>query len=343
MKNKINVLVVDDSLFIRNLISRTILSFDNVCVDRAVNGLEALEKLKLKKYDVVTLDVEMPKLDGLSTLEQIMNTTKTPVVMISSYTRKDGDITIKALELGAVDFIEKPQRLIIPENKIAFEKEIREKVLAAAGSNLNQFTKRIIVPKIHSQETQKILLIGASTGGPPCVERILITLPEDYYLPVVLVQHMPGNFMIHFINRLKSICQVNVKEARHGEALKKGTVYVCPGDHHIEIKKGIDLYISLNQKPKEEYVRPCVNMMFRSAAAAAGKNVIGVVLTGMGKDGTDGARAIKKNNGVVIAQDKATSMIYGMPKSIVDNNLADYVEPLGNIIKRVDLICRRKR
>ena len=372
-KKKIKVLVVDDSALMRKVISQILNSSDKIeVIGTASNGVEALKKLRNWQIDLVTLDLHMPEMDGLTTLKHIMAEDPKPVVMISAFTKAGVEETIKCLEAGAADFVTKPGGEISRDLKSTSSEEIISKIIAASKVNvklLRKVTDKPIEepeakpeppekekpkpeptpepqqepehePKLDREKDVKrrgkIIVIGSSTGGPQTLERLVPKLPADLDAPVLLVQHMPPAFTKSLAERLDRLSALRVKEAEEGDIIEKGKVYIAPGDYHMEIKRGLNAgenvdKITLSQKPKEEGVRPSVNYTLRSAAEFYREKVVAVILTGMGSDGTEGMKPVKAYKGVCIAQDKDTAIIYGMPKSIADAGLADYILPLDQI------------
>lgn len=341
MTDPIRVLIVDDSAFMRYTINRHLTAApDLTVVGSAENGLEALEKIPALKPDVVTLDVEMPKLDGLSTLQRIMRECPTPVVMLSSLTARGAKTTIKALMYGAVDFVQKPSGSA--ETRAAMSTLI-EKVKAAAGVQSGKIVlaggrKTPTPPQQHAimrpfSHGDVLLVIGASTGGPKALQEVVSHLPADLPAAVVIVQHMPPGFTKSLAQRLNDLSPLTVQEASDGDRLARGLALLAPGDYHMEITA--DHRIKLTQDARRNHVRPAVDITMETAARCFGNSVLGVVLTGMGSDGTDGARLIKSNGGHIIAEDEATSVVYGMPRSVVEAGLADEVSPLYSVADSV--------
>ncbi|GIO21987.1 chemotaxis response regulator protein-glutamate methylesterase [Oceanobacillus sp. J11TS1] len=347
----INVLVVDDSAFMRKMITE-ILEEDGrfQVVGTATDGLDGVNKAKKLRPDVVTMDVQMPKLDGLEALKQIMVEYPVPVVMLSSETRKGTDQTIQAISTGAVDFITKPSGAISLDIK-KVEKEICNKVYTAAKVKVHKkineakahvpiehIKQPITMPGKPSLASKKLVAIGTSTGGPRALQEVITALPKNLRAPVAVVQHMPPGFTASLSERLNHMSQVTVKEAEHGELMKKGTVYIAPGGYHMEVKSsGMALVISLNQEPPENGHRPSVNTLFRSLCALKNYQIVTCVLTGMGNDGTLGLKELKKNNPHVlsIAETEETAIVYGMPKSIINEGLADYQLPLNQMASQL--------
>ena len=354
----IRVLVVDDSALMRKIISDILNSDPDIkVIDTARNGQIAVEKVEQLRPDVVTLDHEMPVLDGLHALGYIMSECPTPVIMLSAADERGAELTLNAFEYGAVDFIQKPSGTISRDiEQIA--QEIRSKVKAAAKAqlkNLHFMEEHVIssdTRKTHSDRqkpisnplrsnprrvmTKKILAIGSSTGGPRALEQVIPKLPQDLRAAVLVVQHMPAGFTASLAQRLNSQSALEVREAKDGDLIREGVVLIAPGDYHMEvIQKMIDgktvEVISLNKEPRELGVRPCVNVLFRTLAPIYGSNILSVILTGMGMDGAEGVEIIKNAGGKAIAEDERSCVVYGMPKAIVDRGLADRIVPLEMI------------
>lgn len=363
----INVLVVDDSALMRKVIS-DILSEDEELkvIATARNGLDAVQKVERFRPDVVTLDVEMPELDGLHALGYIMSECPTPVVMLTAVDEKSAERTLSAFEYGAVDFIQKPSGNI-SLNISDIAKNIRQKVKMAAKVDLKklefmeeQVTKsREDIGKKREKKPltnlgsvkrkplsrQKILAIASSTGGPRALEQVIPKLPGNLNIPVVIVQHMPAGFTASLAQRLDTQSKRKVCEAKDGETVRNGVVYLAPGNFHMEIvRKNINgrdrEVISLNQKPREQGVRPCANILFKSLVPIYGQNILSVILTGMGADGADGAEEIKKTGGKVITEDEKSCVVYGMPKVAVQRGLSDSVVALEKISDEIVMMLK---
>ena len=329
---KIKVLVVDDSAFMRKLL-REILSSDPdiEVIDVARNGKEAVEKVNLLDPDVVTMDVEMPVMTGIQAVEAIMKQKPTPIIMVSAYTVENASITFEALDRGALDFITKPGGPISIRLKDVKEKII-EKVKAVSHVNV-----KALRPPLKRRETlealpgdmDKLVVIASSTGGPKALSYIIPRLPGDIRAGILVVQHMPEGFTKPFAERLDKLSKLTVKEAEEGERISSSVAYIAPSGYHMKI--GEEWIINLTKDAPMHGVRPAADITMLSAASVSGKRTIGVVLTGMGKDGSMGVREIKARGGVVIAQDKKTSVIFGMPKAAIDTGCVDEILPLEDI------------
>lgn len=317
MGKPVRVLIVDDSALIRQLLT-TLLSTDPEIevVGTADDPYAARERIKALNPDVITLDVEMPHMDGITFLRKIMALRPMPVIMISTLTQAGADITLEALEIGAVDFIAKPST--DAANALpALAGELQAKVKAAARTRIASRAAmapaavRKVARSVRSNG--KIVAIGASTGGVEALKAVLMNLPSDCP-PIVITQHMPPRFTAAFAQRLNRECPMTVSEAGDGDIIEQGHVYIAPGSHHMELAKtGTGYRCALNDGPAVTGHRPSVDVLFRSVARAVGRSAIGVILTGMGKDGADGLLELRKAGGQTIGQDEASSLIYGMP------------------------------
>lgn len=344
----IRVFVVDDSAFMRKLITEIINEDPELEVaGYARNGQDALRKLAKLDVDVVTLDVEMPIMDGLETLKHIMETKPLPVVMLSSETRKGSETTIQALSLGAVDFIAKPSGHpgghpsgIGSPALDGIATEIKEKVRLAAVAQLQpsepakrpRIIKSPSLPVFDRPATgvaEKLVIIGSSTGGPKALEGVFASIPANLPAAMVVVQHMPKDFTRSFAERLNSLCPFPVKEATDGDLVENGKVLIAPGDYHLTITH--ERRIKLNQDERVMFLRPAIDVTMERLPAVYGKRILGVILTGMGRDGAKGMAEIKKAGGITIAQDKSTSTIYSMPRVVAEEGNADYILPLDQI------------
>ena len=341
----IKVLIVDDSALIRKILT-DILKLDSEIsvVGTAKNGKEALEKIEILKPDIITLDIEMPLMDGLTTLKHIISKYDLPVIMISSLTIEGAELTLKALDEGAIDFLSKPTNIFsLSQNEI--KNEIIEKIKVGAKSkvHIKQSVKIKSIPKpsfensiLESKKFSNIIAIGTSTGGPRALQSLLPEIPKDINASIVIVQHMPPKFTKSLAERLNSISNIKIKEAEDGDILLRGHGYIAPGDYHMEVvKAGDNLVIKLNQEPKVMGLRPTVDKMMESVSKIKGYSKIGVILTGMGSDGTKGIIEMKKNNSYTIAQDESTSVVFGMPKSAIATKSIDKVLPLEDIGREI--------
>lgn len=335
--SKIKVLCVDDSALIRDLLREIINSHDDMeVVAVAQDPIVARDLIKLHNPDVLTLDVEMPRMTGLEFLERLMRLRPMPVLMVSSLTSAGSEVTLRALELGAIDFLEKPA-VGIRAGMMEYSDLIAEKIRASARARVARprlaQPRREIAAPLHSSE--KIVLIGASTGGTEAVREVLEPLPVN--CPALLItQHMPGGFTRSFAERLNRLCRITVKEAEHGERIMPGHAYIAPGDAHLMLGRSGSNYIAqLDQGPPVNRHRPSVDVLFESAAKTGGKNTIGVILTGMGKDGAAGMVALRRSGAPTIAQDEASCVVFGMPREAIAVGGAAEVLPLDSIAARI--------
>ncbi|MDN5293815.1 MAG: two-component system, chemotaxis family, protein-glutamate methylesterase/glutaminase [Eubacteriales bacterium] len=352
MAGPYRVLVVDDSSFMRQFIS-DFLSQDPeiVVVGTAANGQEAVNLVEALRPDVVTMDIEMPVMDGLTALRKIMNRCPTPVIMLSSYTREGAETTYRALEMGAVDFIAKPSGTISPDIEL-IRQEIIAKVKAAATvkpENLRSLWQA--APQFPPLEASlpartpltRVIAIGASTGGPRALQELLAGFPADLPAGVLIVQHMPPGFTRALAERLDKVSLLQVREAREGEELLPGMALVAPASYHLTLKRvGGRYVVRLNQDAPVNGHRPSVDVMM-SSLAFLDLELIGVLLTGMGDDGVKGMAAVKKAGGITFAEDESTAVIYGMPRTAVEAGVVDYTLPLPQIAPAiVSLINKAK-
>jgi two-component system chemotaxis response regulator CheB len=343
---KITVLVVDDSALIRKLLTEIINSQpDMEVVGAAADPLVAREMIREKNPDVLTLDVEMPKMDGLDFLEKLMRLRPMPVVMVSTLTEKGSEVTFRALELGAVDFLAKP-KIDIASGLKEYADEITNKIRIAKSAKLKRqvsisviksATADVVLPAISNRiaSTEKLIIVGASTGGTEAIKEFLIRMPPDS--PGILItQHMPEGFTKSFANRLNNLCKISVIEAKGGERVLPGHAFIAPGHSHLLLKRSGANYITeLNQGELVSRHRPSVDVLFRSAANSAGKNAIGVILTGMGRDGAAGMLEMHKAGAYNFAQDETSCVVFGMPKEAIAAGGVDEVVSLNNMTKCV--------
>ncbi len=343
---KIKVLVIDDSALIRKLLSEIIDSQpDMEAIGAAADPLVAREMIRELNPDVLTLDVEMPRMDGLDFLEKLMRLRPMPVVMVSTLTEKGSDITFRALELGAVDFIAKP-KIDIASGLKEYGDEIANKIRIAKSARIKQHvaltetksaTADAVLPSISNRvaSTEKLIIVGASTGGTEAIKDFLVKLPPD--CPGVLIaQHMPEAFTKSFAERLNKLSRITVVESQGGERILPGHAFLAPGHSHLMLKRsGANYMTELNHGDLVSRHRPSVDVLFRSAANSAGKNAIGVILTGMGKDGAAGMLEMHKSGAYNLAQDEASCVVFGMPKEAIAVGAVDEVVPLKDMTQRV--------
>ncbi len=364
MEKRIKVLIVDDSALVRKILTEIFAqdpAFDVVGV--AQDPLIARDKIKQLKPDVITLDVEMPRMDGVTFLNNLMRLNPLPVVMISSLTEKGADITLQALESGAIDFVSKP-KISVAEGLKEYSAEILEKVRTAASVDVSPISERIIKrnaskniksvdPKLSAdavlnkttgakrfKTTDKIIAIGASTGGTEAIRDVLEHMPPD--APgIVISQHIPEAFSGPFAKRMDGLSAMTVFEASDGQQILPGHVYIAPGSHHLVVERSGARYIcKLNDGPPVNRHKPSVDVMFRSVAQNVGPNAIGVVLTGMGDDGAKGLLELKDNGAPTLIQDEKTSVVWGMPGEASKIGAADEELPLQKIAARLVALAR---
>lgn len=348
----IRVLVVDDSSFVRTSLSALLnADAEMEVVATARDGIECLAKIKECDPDVVTLDVDMPRMDGLTALEKIMSEMPVPVIMISSLTETGADSTLKALEIGAMDFIPKSKSQtdekgfneeVIHKIKILAKRKAFIKLKYGNMSHKSHERTSTLASDTHAIATHSTLnnkckgardlvVIGVSTGGPPVVQKILSALPAKLSACILVSQHMPASFTGPFAKRLDNVCQISVSEAVNGDKIVNGHAYICPGGKHLGIKMhGALPEILVTEEPKDAIYKPTVNLLMETAALL-GRRVLGVMLTGMGSDGVEGAKVLKEKGGWLIAQNEASCVVYGMPKAVVDAKLADQILDVNEI------------
>ncbi|NHB92841.1 protein-glutamate methylesterase/protein-glutamine glutaminase [Photorhabdus cinerea] len=337
--NKITVLCVDDSALMRQIMREIINSHpDMEVVACAPDPLVARDLIKKHNPQVLTLDVEMPRMDGIDFLEKLMRLRPMPVVMISSLTAKGSEITLRALELGAVDFVTKPQ-LGIREGMLAYSELIAEKVRTAAQAKLStQITTPVDSAPLSFKpllSSEKLIAVGASTGGTEAIKSLLQPLPVTS--PALLItQHMPPGFTRSFAERLNKLSQITVKEAENGERILPGHAYIAPGDRHMELcRNGADYQVLITDAPAVNRHRPSVDVLFRSVAKFAGRNAVGVLLTGMGSDGAAGLLEMKQAGAYTLAQDEASCVVFGMPRAAIQMGAVDEVMDILKMSKRM--------
>jgi len=338
---KIRVLIVDDSRMIREVLKDILAAQPDIeVVGAAADAFEARDMIKSLNPDVITLDVEMPKMNGLEFLDKLMRAKPMPVVMISSFTERGSEITFRALELGAVEFVTKPK--LNEQAPDDYGNTIAEKIRAARHARLrpprHANPEETILPLAPKRPvprgvktSDKLIAVGASTGGTEAIREFLCGMPAD--CPgIVVVQHMPENFTRMFAERLNGLAQINVKEAEHNDPILPGHAYIAPGGKHLWVKRdGDQLLCKLSTEPPMNLHRPSVDFLFLSAAKFVGKDAIGVIMTGMGRDGAQGMLEMKKAGAWNIAQDEATSVIFGMPREAIEAGAVHEVAPLEKL------------
>lgn len=348
---KTRIIVVDDSAFMRKVLTEIIESDPSLeVVAKARNGREAIEKIKEYQPDIITLDIEMPELDGISALSIIMQNNPLPVIMLSNLTKSGADATLQALEKGAIDFITKPSGQISLDIEIKKEEIIR-KIKIAAGTkkimqNFNNIAEKDIKidqatnkskKKVNlSQDINKLIVIGTSTGGPKALQEVIPKLPANLTAAVLVVQHMPPGFTKSLSERMDTLSYLSVKEAEDGDIILPGCVYIAPGDYHLHIKKKESgskqqLLVNLSKALPRGGHRPSVDEMLESVAKNFEAQIVAVIMTGMGNDGAKGLELIKKKGAKIIAEHESTCIVYGMPKAAIRTGLVDKVVPLPEI------------
>jgi two-component system chemotaxis response regulator CheB len=338
---KIRVLIIDDSALIRTLLTEIVnRQPDMVAIGAAADPLVAREMIRERNPDVLTLDVEMPRMDGLEFLERLMALRPMPVVMVSTLTERGAESTLRALELGAIDYVTKP-RIDIQHGVREAGQEIVEKIRMAAGAKMRTSIRpaapRLALAALGNRRasTEKLIVIGASTGGTEAIKELLVQLPPDS--PGVLIaQHMPAGFTFNFANRLDSLCRIRVKEAVDGERVLPGHAHIAPGGRHLALDRSGANYVTrvLDTEPINRH-RPSVEVLFKSAARHAGPNVLGVMLTGMGKDGAAAMLEMKLAGAYNVAQDETSCVVFGMPREAIATGAVDEVLPLTEIAGRL--------
>ena len=370
--NKIKVLIVDDSIFMRKALE-TLLSGepDMEIVGMAKNGQEAIEMAEQFKPDVITMDIEMPTMDGITALERIMKSNPTPVIMVSSLTKEGADATLKALDLGAVDFMTKDSQSF---GGADIEKGLKDKIRKFAknkslvrllthstpsAATSSQPFKTPAAPQIHTTNIstpfahathadgttrvvvnksgiKRVVALGTSTGGPQSLQKVIPLLPADLGVPIVVTQHMPPNFTQSLATRLNTLSKVEVVEAQGKEKLEPNVVYIAKGGFHLKFQKvGASVYTELSTEPSDVFNIPGVDVMVDSIAVIYGKECLGVIMTGMGSDGCKGLKNLKNMGGTIIAQNEPSCIVYGMPRAVVDAGIADEIVPLDEIAARI--------
>ncbi|MGV8146368.1 MAG: protein-glutamate methylesterase/protein-glutamine glutaminase [Alkaliphilus sp.] len=350
-KKPINLLIVEDSAFMRKILTDIFEENSEInVIGHARNGKEGVEKVLELKPDIVTMDVEMPIMNGIDALREIMSKAPLPVVMLSSHTTEGAEATIQALELGAVNFVQKPSSALMINPKQLKEKLIDKIIEASKAKLVNTIVQKKTGKKNKLEQRKKIntktypdygetvVAIGTSTGGPRALQHLLPEFPPNFPVPLLIVQHMPKGFTKSLADRLDSFSNIRVKEAEDGETIKKGWAYIAPGDYHLEIKRGSkkELIISLSNGIEVSGHRPSVDVMFKSLSTFENLNTIGVIMTGMGADGAKGLKDLKRRkNSYVIAQEESSCVVYGMPKSAVENGSVDEIVSLSDITQTI--------
>ncbi len=333
----VRVLIVDDSAVIRRLLTNLLATDSEIAVaGTAGNGIQALARIPDAKPDLITLDIEMPEMDGITTLVEIRKLyPKLPVIMFSTLTERGATATLEALAKGASDYVTKPSHSGGSERaRELVRDELIRKIKSLCAVAAPRARPMLVAPRRadHPQSRIDLVAIGTSTGGPNALTALIPQLPADFPVPIVIVQHMPPLFTRLLAERLHSLARLDVREGEEGEKLRRGQVWIAPGDYHMTVgRKGAEMVLGLNHDPQENSCRPAVDVLFRSVARTCGANVLGVVLTGMGTDGTRGSSEIREAGGEVFVQDEASSVVWGMPGSVVAASLADRIYPLAGM------------
>ncbi len=345
MANKIRVIVVDDSALVRGLLAEIIeRQPDMTCIGAAADPIVAREMIRNLNPDVITLDVEMPRMDGIDFLSRLMRLRPMPVVMVSTLTERGADVTLKALELGAVDFVAKP-KIGVSDGLRQLGADITEKIRTAARARVQRLAappaagaapaKPVSMAQMGRLSTEKIVFLGASTGGTEATREVLVGLPADF--PAVMItQHMPPGFTKSYATRLNSLCRIRVAEASDGERVLPGHAYIAPGGFHLSVERSGANYIARVQdgEPVNRH-KPSVEVLFDSAARLVGRNALGVMLTGMGGDGARAMRTMRDAGSYNLVQDEATCVVFGMPREAIAHGAAHEVLPLTKIAPRL--------
>jgi two-component system chemotaxis response regulator CheB len=339
-RRRIKVLVVDDSALMRKLLAKMLSVFDDIeVVGTAMDGSFALQKVETLRPDVVTLDLDMPNVDGLTALRQIVDRFRLPVVLVSAHTEEGASVTFDALAAGAVDFVTKPKRVLsAPLDSLGAK--LIEKIRIASEVEVRGLHRKRIPPPPVAQSgafsdkkgASHVVVIGASTGGPHALSYILPQIKADFPAGLLIVQHMPEGFTSMFSKHLADLCSIKVREASNGDPIVAGEALVAPGGSHLKVKNlNGHPAVVLSQSPPVQGMRPSVDVLFRSAGETYGQNVVGLVMTGMGEDGADGIEAIRAAGGHTLAQDRSSSVVFGMPKAAIERQAVHKVLPLSEI------------
>ncbi len=347
MTTKTRVIVVDDSALVRGLLAEIIdRQPDMCCIGAAADPLVAREMIRNLNPDVITLDIEMPRMDGIDFLSRLMRLRPMPVVMVSTLTERGADVTLKALELGAVDFVAKP-KIGVSDGLRQLGADITEKIRTAAKARVHRLAPAAPVPagsaparpspmaQLGRLSTEKIIFIGASTGGTEATREVLVNLPADS--PAVLItQHMPPGFTKSYATRLNGLCRIRVAEATDGERVLPGHAYIAPGGFHMSVERsGANYLVRVHDGEAVNRHKPSVEVLFESAARVVGRNALGVMLTGMGADGAKAMRSMRDAGSWNVAQDEASCVVFGMPREAIAHGAAHEVLPLDKIAPRL--------
>jgi two-component system, chemotaxis family, protein-glutamate methylesterase/glutaminase len=346
----VKVLIVDDSAFMRNILTNMLSSDPGITiVGTAKDGVEAIEKVALLKPDIVTMDVEMPKMDGITALKHIMEKTPVPVIMVSSLTEEGAKVTLDALDLGAVDFIPKNlsdlsvnivqiKEMLIEKIKVIARKGIQLRPVRtlqrpAPGAAVRETAHVVIPQRMTGERKTALVAIGTSTGGPKALQDVVTKLPREFPVPILIAQHMPPNFTGPFAERLNQCSNIEVKEAAEGDIVRPGLALLAPGRGHMRVtrRRNMDVVVTISEVREEYIYRPSVDALMLSVAEIFPGRSLGVILTGMGNDGLKGLTELKRTGGRIFAQNEQTCVVYGMPKAVIDAGIADKVLPIDDI------------
>jgi two-component system chemotaxis response regulator CheB len=338
-QRKIRVLVVDDSAFVRQALTRMLRDTPDLeVVDTAADGQEAVAKTAALRPDVVTLDIQMPRMDGLEALERIMRATPVPVLLLSSQTREGAEVTLRGLELGALDFVDKTS-VQGNMNLLTLAGELREKIRALAGASLRRVAGREPAPRLAPPtegRRAEVVAIATSTGGPPALQAIIPRLPQGLDSAILVVQHMPAGFTRSLAERLAVRSALPVREAQDGEPVRPGNVLIAPAGRHMKLRKrGGAVRVWLDDEPRAALHRPSADVLMASVARVYGPRALGIVLTGMGSDGAEGLRAMRAAGGRTLVESEETSIIYGMPKAALEAGAAERSVPLDRVADEI--------
>ena len=349
----VKVLIVDDSAFMRNALSSMLGTDPEIqVIGIARDGIEAIEKVQSLKPDIVTMDVEMPRLDGIAALRQIMGKCPVPVIMVSSLTTDDAKVTLDALDLGAADFIPKNlsnlsidivkiREVLISKVKQIARKGMPKRYWRPVPIQKKEERPFVMPARTTGERRVSVVAIGSSTGGPKALQEIIPKLPKEFPVPVLISQHMPASFTGAFAQRLNELSQVTVKEAEEGDVLKAGVVLIAPGRGHMRVqrRRSLETVVSISDSSEEFIYRPSVDALMFSVSECFPGRALGVILTGMGNDGVKGMTSMKQTGARIFAQNEETCVVYGMPKAVVDAGIADKIlaveELAGEIVNAV--------
>ena len=344
-KEMVRVLVVDDSALMRKLIPQIIERDSSIhVVGTAMDGEFALKKIEELRPHVITLDLEMSRMDGMETLRAIMRQSRLPVIVVSAHTTQGASATFKALALGAFDFVAKPHDALAA-NMDAIATELINKIKVASQTRMPKSQPEIPARRVKKSgqkrmPTRRVVAIGVSTGGPNALQYVLSQLPADFPAAIVVVQHMPEGFTELFARRLDECCAIDVKEAASGDLLLAGRALICPGNRHVRVKRmPLGDIVVLSEEPKVNGHRPSVDVLYRSVAQEFGRDAVGLIMTGMGEDGADALREIRESGGMTIAQDEESCVVYGMPRAAIDRGSVMRVVPLDALANTLMAQC----